>query len=168
MPATCFVLDNTALSNFAQAGRLDVLQALVGGQAFVPAEVEAEFLTSVKAKRVSGTAFRAALRAGWLQRLTVATEGEVKDLVRYRLSLGAGEAACLALAGPRRGVVITDDQAARKVALAEGIAVTGTVGILAGAITARVLTLTAANAVLRDMIARGYRSPVDSLDRFWQ
>lgn len=166
MSVSCFLLDNTALSNFSKAGRLDVLRALMDGRIFVPTEVEKEFLVGVKAKRVPGTEFRRALRDGWLQRLRVATDEEVELLTRYRLVLGAGEAACLALAKPRRGVIITDDRAARNLALVESIAHMGTVGVLMGAVNLHVLRLPAANALLRLMISHGYRSPVDSLDRF--
>jgi hypothetical protein len=51
----------------------------------------------------------------------------------------------------------------RAVARSRGIALSGTLGILAACPDFGILTIAQANALLKKMIAAGYRSPVDHL-----
>jgi predicted nucleic acid-binding protein len=62
------------------------------------------------------------------------------------------------------GLFASDDADARAAAQRRGIPVTGTLGILALAVRRKLLTLAQANALLNDMIAAGYRSPMQKLD----
>ena len=81
-------------------------------------------------------------------------------------SLHHGEAACLTLAHHRGWAFLTDDKQARKAAKELGIIVSGTLGVLIQAVKRGLLEDASGNKLLRDMIARGYRSPHDSLRPF--
>ena len=74
------------------------------------------------------------------------------------------EAACLAVAAHRNGRVLTDDRDARKLAAQMKIPVSGTLGVLLRLVQIDALTLPEANNMLKQMIAQGYRSPVEKLD----
>jgi len=78
--------------------------------------------------------------------------------------LGAGERSCLAVALHRQGLLVSDDLDARRAAREHGIPKTGTVGILVLYVRRGYLSREEANALLTEMIALGYRSPVASLD----
>jgi predicted nucleic acid-binding protein len=58
----------------------------------------------------------------------------------------------------------SDDADARAAARRLGVSVTGTLGILALDVRCELLTLAQANALLADMVAAGYRSPMERLD----
>jgi predicted nucleic acid-binding protein len=60
--------------------------------------------------------------------------------------------------------VLTDDRDARKLAAQLRIPVSGTLGILLRVVQIDVVTLPEANDILLQMIAKGYRSPVQDLD----
>ena len=78
-------------------------------------------------------------------------------------SLNAGEAACLAMAVARGGRVLTDDRDARELARRLRIPLSGTLGILTRLVDISHLSLDRADALLSQMIAAGYRSPVTFL-----
>ena len=78
--------------------------------------------------------------------------------------VNAGEAACLAVAYTRKMSLVTDDRDARQIAVQYGIAKTGTIGILIETVHRNVLALSRANEILHQMIALGYRCPLDKLD----
>jgi predicted nucleic acid-binding protein len=77
--------------------------------------------------------------------------------------LDEGERSCLAIAIPRKGWLASDDLKARLVGKQYGIGVTGTIGALQEALKHQILDVRTANALLKKMIAAGYRSPVDDL-----
>ena len=79
--------------------------------------------------------------------------------------VNAGEAACLAVAVNRNGRFLTDDRDARKLAAQLKVPVSGTLGILMRLVQINELTLPDANALLQQMIAKGYRSPVQDLSK---
>ena len=60
---------------------------------------------------------------------------------------------------------LTDDKLARTAARGWGIVVSGTLGVLVQAVKRESLTEKAADELLHEMIARGYRSPFSSLQR---
>jgi predicted nucleic acid-binding protein len=98
----------------------------------------------------------------WLDRIQL-TPAERARAEMFSNKLGSGESACLAVAEARRGIVLTDDLRARRLASTLGLTVTGTLGVLDRLIRVEILTLEKADALLREMILRGYRSPVSSL-----
>ena len=64
----------------------------------------------------------------------------------------------------RQGLFVCDDAKARREAQRHGITVTGTLGVLVLNVRQGILMLREGNALLADMIAQGYRSPVTTLD----
>jgi predicted nucleic acid-binding protein len=91
------------------------------------------------------------------------TPAEEANLTQVRLVLGDGEASCIAVALERKAGLFSDDLDARRYAQRHGIRVSGTLGVLALLEERGYLTMAEADACLRGMIARGYRSPVRSL-----
>jgi predicted nucleic acid-binding protein len=75
--------------------------------------------------------------------------------------LGPGEATCIALAYTRHFRFVTDDRLARREARRLGIPLTGTLGLLTALVDERAISRDEGNFVLREMIGRGYRCPVE-------
>jgi predicted nucleic acid-binding protein len=96
--------------------------------------------------------------------LVALTSQELTLSETFSQRLGQGERSCLAVAHLRGGVFASDDADARAAARRLGVPVTGTLGILALAVHRDLVTLAQANAVLANMVAAGYRSPVERLD----
>ena len=149
------VTDTTTLNNFAQIGRPDLLQKafpeLAAPQVVREELAEGERLGHVPAGDWS-----------WLNllELTEAEQSRAADLERH---LQPGEAACLATVEARGSLVLTDDRAARLVAASLKLEVSGTLGALIRLVRQKVLTLEEGDALLVEMMIRGYRSPVQSL-----
>lgn len=80
--------------------------------------------------------------------------------------LGTGEASCLAIAMRRKYDLLSDDMAVRKIALREGIRLSGSIGVLIDLIRKDRIRLETGNKILRDFIVCGYFSPVDRLNEF--
>ena len=104
--------------------------------------------------------------AGLWNHLSVLTPTrEESDIVeRLPAFLAAGERSCVAAAIQRQGFLATDDRAARRVGVREGLAVTGTLGILRDCVKQQILTLEEANALLSQMLDAGYYSPIRSVE----
>ena len=101
---------------------------------------------------------------GWL-RLTGLNDGpELATFVALPRRLHGGEASSLAIALHRNWLLMTDDDTARRQAEAMGIRYTGTLGCLVLMVRRGLVVVDEANAWLRAMIERNYRSPVDRLD----
>lgn len=151
-----FVFDTTLLSNFAHAQHAHLLDALFGPQAMTSDTVLAELRQGVSLGYVPHQDWR------WLT-VTVLTESEKQIAAQYREIVDAGEADCLALALARSCTFLSDDSAARRLAVSAGVNVSGTLGVLRKLIADEYLTLTEADHLLELMIDQGYRSPVRSL-----
>lgn len=151
------LLDNTVLSNFALVERPDLLRAALGTAAATTADVMAEFEAGVELGRVPETDW------SWLRTMTLSpTEQALYQQLQQHLN--TGEAACLALAFHREARVLTDDRDARGLAGQMRIPVSGTVGVLVRLIKIKHLTLIEADSLLGEMIAKGYRSPIETLE----
>lgn len=85
----------------------------------------------------------------------------MKRAVEYGQQLGAGEAEAMAIARTRHWLLATDDGQARKIAQAEGIRLTGSLGILIKATQQAMIQLPEADLLHRRMIDEGYRSPLN-------
>jgi predicted nucleic acid-binding protein len=149
------LLDTTLLSNFARIGQLDLLITILP---------EAKTTPQVLAELDKGEA------AGWLPEsdwewlgVVTLSANEQAHFEKMREVLGDGEASCLAVARERNGTIITDDRDARRYARRLGVAISGTLGMLALLVKRRILTLPEADSVLQAMIKQGYYSPVNSL-----
>jgi predicted nucleic acid-binding protein len=150
-------LDNTVLSNFASVGRIELLIKALGSQVATTHEVIAEFDDGVAGGRLPET------ELDWLEVLDLEREEEAlfQELL---IRVNAGEAACLSIASQRNGRILTDDRDARKLAAQLKIPVSGTLGILQRLVQIDELPLAEANEILKQMIGKGYRSPVQKLD----
>ena len=163
-----YVFDATVLSNFAAADQLSVLKARYRGVGFTTIEVSDELRKGVNAgyEHLSLTLqqIETVNPEGWLRVLTPNSADEHRLRIALDRSLDRGEASCLALAASRGLILATDDLAARRLAESEGVHLTGTLGVLLALVRDDGLSLSEANAMLKAMIQRGYRSPVDKLD----
>lgn len=151
------ILNATPLTNFALAGRANLLLSLWGGDVYTTPEVLDEYQAGVANGKLPAGAWKKLP----LIRLTSAEEGL---MLTMSARLGRGECSCIAAAYQRRGLLVTDDLDARRAARGLSVAVTGSVGALAACIQAGLLTLQEANLLLAGMIAAGFRSPVSRLD----
>lgn len=163
-----YIFNTTALSNFAAVNRVDLLAGQYRERAFTTLEVSDELRRGLKAGYDYLATAQQALQTmnpdGWVQILTPASVAEHQWRAELDELLDPGEASCLALAMSRNLIFVTDDQAARRLAKANGVLLTGTIGILIALVRQQTLTLMAANELLTAMIARRYRAPVDRLD----
>ena len=161
------IANTTVISNFARVGRIDLLRAVLANL-YIPTEVYAE----IQAGLEEGYAFLSQVEAaisplfedGWI--VLVALEGDAEFSLFGQISdnLHPGEAACLTIAKQRDWLLLTDDQAARKLATKLGLELSGTLGILVQAVKTGLLALDEANTLLDQMIANGYRSPFATID----
>ena len=150
------VLDNTVLTNFALVDKARLVTCLWPTRVCTTLAALDEY----KAGAASGLMPAEA----WANLLVVTlAEEEFAFAAGLSLRLGAGERTCLAIALYRQGLLASDDLDARRVARAHGIALTGTVGILVLCVRRDYLSQDRAEALLGEMIERGYRSPVTGL-----
>lgn len=155
----CF--DTVVLSNFAFAGRLDVLAARYGKQLAVTREVLDEVTDGVVAGYVQLRAIETAVADGKFGNVNQISASAERDTYRELLRvLAPGEASCIALAKTCGGIVVTDDKTARECCLERGVKFTGTIGILKACCIDMVLSEDEADAILESMIDAGYYSPV--------
>jgi len=163
-----YIFDTTVLSNFAAVKRSDLLAARYRNVAFTTIEVIDELRKGVKAGYDYLDPILQALESNepdnWISILGTLSATEQRLRVEFDDRLDAGEASCLALAIARELAFVTDDWAARRLAKEHQVSVTGTLGILVTLVREKALSLSDANELLKDMIRRRYRSPVDSLD----
>lgn len=151
------LLDNTVLSNFALVERTDILQTTLGTDAATTPQVMSEFRTGVARGKIPESS-----SVEWLPVLALSS-AEEKLYQSLQRRLNAGEAACLAVAAHREARVLTDDRDARVLAGRMKIPISGTLGVLVRAVRTEQLKRTEADELLRQMIARNYRSPVESI-----
>lgn len=149
------VADTTVWSNFADAGQVRLVPTAFPGVAS-PQEVVEELAEGQRLGHLGDFDWRL------VKRLRL-TRKEAKSAERLGKTLGAGEAACLAVAAARGAVVLTDDRDARTVARSLGVRVSGTLGVLSRLVAMRALSVTGADELLAGMIRAGYRCPVASL-----
>ena len=117
------ICNTSPLINLAETGLLEVLNIPVG-RVVIPPAVRAELLAK------AGLFPHAAALAGSDRFLSFAPAGAL--LVRsFAATLHPGEAECLALGLEHPdSLLVLDDMAARAAAVANGLAVTGTLGLL--------------------------------------
>lgn len=163
-----YIFDATVLSNFAVVDRLDLLETRYRSRAFTTIEVSDELRKGIKAGYAHLEPTLQQIERinpdGWLRILNPESHDEHRLRLEFDQSLDSGEASCLTLASSRGLILATDDLAARRLAVKRGIRLTGTVGILIALVRDDTLPLAKANAILKTMIQRRYRSPVDQLD----
>ena len=153
---TNYLLDTTVLSNFAHVRRPDLPRTVLGPDLAVTPGVLAELRTGEQTGRVP--------TCDWTSLTVLApTAAESAAAVDLERQLDPGEAECLAVALQRGHRFLSDDFAARRLAEAKGVVVSGTIGILLKGVATGVLVLAEADRLLAEMIRHGYRAPVRSL-----
>ena len=159
------ISNTTVISNLSRIGSLDLLRQLYG-EVFLSVEVYQEIRRGYE----DGYTFYSGIddivepEDGWL-RLTALADEEVVIFSRMPARLHAGEASSLAIAELREWMLLTDDQAARTIALHRRIALGGTLGCLLLGVERELWTLQQANQWLERMVEGGFYSPVSSLDK---
>jgi predicted nucleic acid-binding protein len=159
-----YLFDTVALSNFALAGRFELLVARYGKRAIITPEVLDEVTDGVIAGYFALSEIERAVEEGRLSRSsplpTAAERQTYRELLRC---LGSGEASCIAHAVEHGGVIVTDDGTARQCCNERGIAFTGTIGILKACSMDGALSPEEADKILQSMITAGYYSPVQRI-----
>ena len=152
-------VDAVTLSNFALAGRFDLIVSRYGKRAVVTVEVLGEIYDGIatgrqKLRVVADSVLKNKLGCGQLSGRERVIYGELLN------SLAPGEASCIACAQVQKGVVATDDKAARVCCKECGIALTGTIGILLACCRDKSITPGLADEVLSKIIHEGFYSPI--------
>ena len=166
MPDTSdsYLFDTVALSNFATAGRLDLLLSRYGKKVVITPEVLDEITDGVVAGYFALKEVEDAVNEGRFTRgapLASACERQTyRDLLHM---LGPGEASCITHAASRGGTVVTDDRMARQSCGEHKIPVTGTIGILQACRNDDTISTEEADGILNAMIDAGYYSPVQRI-----
>lgn len=126
----CVVADTSPLFYLAQLKRLPLLHSL-HGQVIAPASVWAEARAGTRVAPAVGPRLAEALDAGWI---AVHAEPAAESSDAALAGLDRGERDALGLARALRAdLVLIDEKNGRAVAERLGLAITGTVGILAEA-----------------------------------
>lgn len=159
------VLDATVLSNFASSDAVDWLVDLLNRPTAVPAvraeldrgyEHGHEFLADAIDEFDDGIP---------LVEGREAEDPPLLDAAEVRDRLDAGEAESLLCTVELDGTLATDDLAARRLATAYDVPVTGSVGLLVAGVERDVLEVTTANDWLEIWrTTRGYYAPVDRIE----
>lgn len=150
------LLDNTVLSNFAVVRSPDLLRIALGDKSATPQQVFNELEAGVIAGKLPRLDWQ------WLQVWSL-DQTEAPHYNELLCTLNAGEAACLAMAFARGCRVLTDDRDARELARRLRIPISGTLGVLSRLVDIGHFSLDESDALLSQMIAAGYRSPLISL-----
>jgi predicted nucleic acid-binding protein len=158
------IFDNTALSHFARAGHLDVLERIVAtNRCIVPAQV----ITELHDGMVDHPSLASAISASWLKVVELLEVNEVVAFARFKAELGGGlaknngEAAVLAWTSVNGGTAVIDERAGTRIAQREGINVHGTLWLVANGIRAKELSRDEAVRIVDDLIASEMALPVD-------
>jgi len=149
------LIDNTVLSNFVKVRRLNLLKKAFD-LIYITEQVLEEFRLGVEREVLPEVSIDFdVLRLG---------DEEMELYNALRTKLGKGEASCLAIAKYRNMKVLTDDLDARKTANILGVPVSGTIGVLVRCVEKGIATKDEADKILREMIERGFYSPISDLD----
>lgn len=156
-----YYFDTVTLSNFALAGRVDLLKDRYGSQLHITNEVLDELSAGVLAGYPELLEIEKTLIRKTFTTVPLLIKPKERDLYRQLLRfLSSGEASCIACAMTRKGVVATDGRAARDCFSERDVPFTGTIGILKACCVEGVLSAEEADSVLHTMIEKGYLSPV--------
>jgi len=152
-----WLLDNSVLSNFSLAGKIELLKEKLQEKLAIPEEVKKEFLLGIENGIVPKTDIN------WL-RILKRKDDEERLFESFCSRLGKGESACLAIAINRKYKLFTDDIDARNTAQRFEIPVSGTIGMLIYLVYKGYISLEEGNKILSEMISKGYYSPIEILD----
>jgi predicted nucleic acid-binding protein len=163
------VFDNTPLSHFARAGRLDTLGLLVEGQVCVTtAEVRTELLAGASLH----PELAEALILPWMGSVDLLAMNEIELFAQYKAELGGGtsrnmgEAAVLAWARVHAAVVLIDERVGARIAQRDGIEVHGSLWLVVNGVRRRVLTRRQAEVLVDELADTDMRLPTDGKGLF--
>ena len=151
-----WVLDNTVMSNFGLIERVEWLQRLGGKNFLTTREAWGELKAGIEKNAIPNSDW------AWLD-VVALTKVEREKIDKLMPPLDLGEATCIVVAHQRGHGVLTDDRVGRRYARLMGAPLSGTLGILKLLADTKIITLQEADEALKQMIALGYYSPVDSL-----
>ena len=162
MPEPFFLFDTVTISNFALADCLDLLAERYGHQLLLTVEVLDEIANGVTLGYAPLQKVEQSVEANIFTQTTLTWEERqtFRDILRQ---LDSGESSCLAVAHHRKGIVATDDQAARAYCENLVIPFTGTVGILKACCLEKYITPEKADCILNRMGNNGFYSPIKKL-----
>ena len=152
--------DTVTLSNFALCDRFDLLVDRYGPVLFLTEQVRVELAQGRSAGYAKLARIEDEVAKGCVSVAATMTPAEILLFRELILVVGSGEAACIAMARQRGGVVVTDDRLARRTCTAHGVLVSGTIGILKALCIGNQLAPDAADSLLAAMVAQGFHSPV--------
>ncbi len=162
MPERLFFFDTVTLANFALADAIHLIADRYGRRAILTSEVLSEVENGIAAGRSQLRSIETLVANNQLA-LVQLTTGERHSKLSLIQNLGMGEASCIACASHRKGIVVSDDRAARAACKSLDIPLTGTIGILLALVRDAILSGKDADAVLTAMIHQGFYSPVSSI-----
>ena len=154
--------DTVVLSNFALAGRLELLLARYFKRLCVTPQVLEELLAGIQAGYAELEEVVRQIRNSVIRTVAVPLNHLV-DYQDLRRTLGAGEASSIVVARANGGIVATDDMAARQACARLAVRVTGTIGVLLAAVRDGGISLPEAERALAGMVEHGFYSPVRRL-----
>jgi len=160
---TRLVIDNTCLSHFARAGRLDLLDLITDGY-------DRSTTEEVMIEIVDGVADHPALGqlvgVQWFSIVELNLR-ETVHAAKIKAELGGdptrdlGECAVIAVAASRLGVAVIDDQEAAAVGRRHGVTVVGTLAVIAAALKRGIIDRTTAESLVDELAVTDMRLPVD-------
>ena len=163
------VFDNSPLSHFALAGRLDELaRILTDFSCVVPVQVREKIMIGMHQR----PDLEEVIIAQWLQPVELATLPTLIDFARYKTELGGGlhknngEAAVLAWAKNSGATAIIDERPATRMARRDDIAVRGSLSLVIEGIRVGILRRHQAEEMVDELVATGMRLPVDGVGLF--
>ena len=156
------VLDTGPMVAFAQAGRFDELEILMGERrVYMPMQVVRELEKGMHSKPALGIA----LKAPWIEHYELTTLKELQEFAKFHERLVTGEsnlgdAAVLALASSMPAQAMIDDRKAHKIAQKFKVTSKRTLAMLCDDIRSELLTPTHASHIVDDLLDTGYRLPL--------
>ena len=163
------VFDNSPLSHFTRAGRLNMLEELVSGhRCFVPVEVRKEIVAGM----AKFPDLAEVLGVSWLEPVEIDEVRELTAFARYKTELGGGthentgEAAVLAWTSVHGGVAVIDERAGSRLAQRDGILVQDSMWLVAQGVQSGVLDRSEAEKLVDDLRATDMRLPVSGKEFF--
>ena len=155
-----YYFDTVTLSNFALCGKFELLVGRYGLSLVLTEQVRVELSHGRSGGYAELEQIENELTKGRISIAAVMSSPEAILFGELISAIGSGEAACIAMAKHRGGVVVTDDLLARRTCASYGVRVSGTIGILKAMCLDQVIVPAAADALLTEMAAKGFYSPV--------
>jgi predicted nucleic acid-binding protein len=165
---TALIFNTSPLSHFALAGRLAMLDRLTAAYRRVAPQA---VLDELRAGEVAHPPLADVRNTDWLE--VVACDGlaELRAFAHYVQVLGAGlrdigEASVLAWAEVNGGIAVIDERAGTQAAQARGVAVHGTLWLIANSLNVGELLLPEAERLVDQLRTTGARLPCSGAEFF--